>query len=211
MFKGLIGKKIGMTQIFDESGAAIPVTVIEAGPCFVTQVRTPEHDGYAAVQLGFEEVHQKKLTGGELGHLKRDNLNMPPLRILREFRTKEAGVKAGEKVDVTSFAVGEHVDVIGTSKGKGFQGGVKRYHFLGGPRTHGASDRERAPGSRSSTTTPGRVYKGARGPGHMGNDRVTSQNLKVVMVDSDRNLIGVRGAVPGPRGGLVIINEARKQ
>jgi large subunit ribosomal protein L3 len=211
MFKGLIGKKIGMTQIFDESGAAVPVTVIEAGPCFVTQVRTPEHDGYAAVQLGFEEVHQKKLTGGELGHFKRENLNMPPLRFLREFRTKEAGVKTGEKVTVTLFTVGEHVDVIGTSKGKGFQGGVKRYHFLGGPRTHGASDRERAPGSRSSTTTPGRVYKGSRGPGHMGDDRVTSQNLKVVMVDSDRNLIGVRGAVPGPRGGLVIINEARKQ
>jgi len=211
MFKGLIGKKIGMTQIFDESGAAIPVTVIEAGPCFVTQVRSPEHDGYAAVQLGFEEVHQKKLAGGELGHLKRNNLNMPPLRFLREFRTKEIGVKEGEKVTVTLFSVGEHVDVIGTSKGKGFQGGVKRYHFLGGPRTHGASDRERAPGSRSSTTTPGRVYKGARGPGHMGDDRVTSQNLKVVMVDSDRNLLGVRGAVPGPRGGLVIINEARKQ
>jgi large subunit ribosomal protein L3 len=121
------------------------------------------------------------------------------------------GVKEGEKVSVTLFKVGEHVDVIGTSKGKGFQGGVKRYHFRGGPRTHGASDRERAPGSRGSTTTPGRVYKGARGPGHMGDDRVTSQNLKVVMVDSDRNLIGVRGAVPGPRGGLVIINEARKQ
>jgi len=133
------------------------------------------------------------------------------LRFLREFRTKEPGVKEGEKVTVTLFTVGEHVDVIGTSKGKGFQGGVKRYHFLGGPRTHGASDRERAPGSRGQTTTPGRVYKGARGPGHMGDDRVTSQNLKVVMVDSDRNLIGVRGAVPGPRGGLVIINEARKQ
>jgi large subunit ribosomal protein L3 len=211
MFKGLIGKKIGMTQIFDESGAAVPVTVIEAGPCFVTQLRTSEHDGYAAVQLGFEEVHQKKLTGGELGHLKRNGLNLPPLRFLREFRTKEPGVKEGEKVTVTLFTVGEHVDVIGTSKGKGFQGGVKRYHFLGGPRTHGASDRERAPGSRGQTTTPGRVYKGARGPGHMGDDRVTSQNLKVVMVDSDRNLIGVRGAVPGPRGGLVIINEARKQ
>ncbi len=211
MFKGLIGKKIGMTQIFDESGAAVPVTVIEAGPCFVTQLRTAEHDGYAAVQLGFEEVHQKKLTGGELGHLKRNSLNLPPLRFLREFRTKETSLKEGEKVTVTLFTVGEHVDVIGTSKGKGFQGGVKRYHFLGGPRTHGASDRERAPGSRGQTTTPGRVYKGARGPGHMGDDRVTSQNLKVVMVDSDRNLIGVRGAVPGPRGGLVIINEARKQ
>jgi len=209
MFKGLIGKKIGMTQIFDENGAAIPVTVIEAGPCFVTQVRTAASDGYASVQLGFDEVKPKRLTNGEKGHLKRNNL--PPLRFLREFRAKEPGVNEGEKVTVSLFTVGERVDVIGTSKGKGFQGGVKRYHFKGGPRTHGASDRERAPGSRGSTTTPGRVYKGARGPGHMGDDRVTAQNLRVVMVDSDRNLIGVRGAIPGARGGLVVIREARKQ
>ena len=209
MFKGLIGKKIGMTQIFDENGAAIPVTVIEAGPCFVTQVRTAASDGYASVQLGFDEVKPKRLTNGENGHLKRNNL--PPLRFLREFRAKEPGVNEGEKVTVSLFTVGERVDVIGTSKGKGFQGGVKRYHFKGGPRTHGASDRERAPGSRGSTTTPGRVYKGARGPGHMGDDRVTAQNLKVVMVDSDRNLIGVRGAIPGARNGLVVIRGARKQ
>jgi len=209
MFKGLIGKKIGMTQIFDESGTAIPVTVIEAGPCFVTQIRTAASDGYASVQLGFDEVKPKRLTNGEKGHLKRNNL--PPLRFLREFRAKEPGVNEGEKVTVSLFTVGERVDIIGTSKGKGFQGGVKRYHFRGGPRTHGASDRERAPGSRGSTTTPGRVYKGARGPGHMGDDRVTAQNLKVVMVDSDRNLIGVRGAIPGARNGLVVIKEARKQ
>jgi large subunit ribosomal protein L3 len=161
------------------------------------------------VQLGFEEVKPKRLTGGELGHLKR--FNLPPLRFLREFRAKDPQVKEGETVTVNLFAVGEKVDVVGVSKGKGFAGGVKRYHFRGGPRTHGASDRERAPGSRSSTTTPGRVYKGARGPGHMGDDRVTSQSLKVVLVDNDRNLIGVRGAVPGPKGGLVLINEARKQ
>jgi len=209
MFKGLIGKKIGMTQIFDENGAAIPVTVIEAGPCFVTQVRTTASDGYASVQLGFDEVKPKRLTNGEKGHLKRNNL--PPLRFLREFRAKEPGVNEGEKVTVSLFTVGERVDVIGTSKGKGFQGGVKRYHFRGGPRTHGASDRERAPGSRGSTTTPGRVYKGARGPGHMGDDRVTAQNLKVVLVDTERNLIGVRGAVPGARNGLVVIRETRKQ
>jgi large subunit ribosomal protein L3 len=209
MFKGLIGKKVGMTQIFDVDGAAVPITLIEAGPCFVTQVRTPEHDGYAAVQLGYEEVKPKRLTGGELGHLKKYNL--PPLRFLREFRAKDPQVKEGETVTVNLFTVGEKVDIIGVSKGKGFAGGVKRYHFHGGPRTHGASDRERAPGSRSSTTTPGRVYKGARGPGHMGDDRVTSQSLKVVIVDNDRNLIGVRGAVPGPKGGLVLINEARKQ
>ncbi|BAJ63038.1 MULTISPECIES: 50S ribosomal protein L3 [Anaerolinea] len=209
MLKGLIGKKIGMTQIFDENGVAIPVTVIEAGPCYVTQVRTPENDGYSAVQLGFEEVKPKRLTGGELGHLKRNNL--PPLRFLREFRVKNPEVKEGDKVTVECFAVGERVDVVGTSKGKGFQGGVKRYHFRGGPKTHGQSDRHRAPGSRSSGTTPGRVYKGSRGPGHMGNDRVTAQGLKVVLVDTERNLIGVKGSVPGAKGGLVVIKEARKQ
>jgi large subunit ribosomal protein L3 len=209
MFKGLIGKKVGMTQIFDVGGVAIPITLIEAGPCFVTQVRLPETDGYSAVQLGFDEVKPKRLTGGELGHLKKNNL--PPLRFLREFRAKDPQVKEGETVTVTLFTVGERVDVIGVSKGKGFAGGVKRYHFRGGPRTHGASDRERAPGSRSSTTTPGRVYKGSRGPGHMGDDRVTAQSLKVVLVDAERNLIGVRGAIPGAKNGLVLINEARKQ
>ncbi len=176
MLKGLIGKKIGMTQIFDENGAAVPVTIIEAGPCFVTQVRTPEKDGYSAVQLGFDEVKPKRLTGGELGHLKKSNI--PPLRFIREFAVKDPQVTVGDQVKVDLFATGDPVDVIGTSKGKGFQGAVKRYHFRGGPATHGQSDRERAPGSRGSGTTPGRVYKGARGPGHMGNDRVTAQNLE---------------------------------
>lgn len=197
-----------MTQIFDESGLAIPVTVIEAGPCYVTQVRLPEKDGYSAVQMGFGETKPKRLTGGQLGHLKRNNL--PPLKFLREFRVKDPEVKEGDPVTVAVFVVGEKVDVVGTSKGKGFQGAVKRYHFSGGPRTHGQSDRERAPGSRSSGTTPGRVYKGARGPGHMGDDRVTSSSLKVVLVDAERNLIGVRGSVPGARGSLVLIQEARK-
>ena len=209
MFKGLIGKKIGMTQIFDEEGAAVPVTLIEAGPCFVTQVKTAEKDGYLAVQLGFEEIKPKRLTGGELGHLKKSNL--PPLRFLREFNSKNHELKEGDVVKVDIFGVGEKVDVVGTSKGRGFQGGVKRYHFRGGPKTHGQSDRERAPGSRGSGTTPGRVYKGSRGPGHMGDDRVTSQNLKIAVVDVERNLLGVRGAVPGPRGGLVLIKEGRKQ
>ena len=209
MLKGLIGKKVGMTQIFDDAGAAIPVTLIEAGPCYVTQVRTDETDGYSAVQLGFEEVKPKRLTGGQLGHLKRNNL--PPLRFLREFLDKETELTEGEKLDVSLFTVGDLVDVIGTSKGKGFQGGVKRYHFRGGPKTHGQSDRNRAPGSRGSGTTPGRVYKGARGPGHMGNRRVTTQNLRVVLVDAERNLLGVRGAVPGAKGGVLLINEARKQ
>ncbi|MGE5224655.1 MAG: 50S ribosomal protein L3 [Omnitrophica WOR_2 bacterium] len=209
MLKGLIGKKVGMTQIFDDAGIAIPVTLIEAGPCFVTQIRLPEHDGYSAVQLGFGETKPKRLTGGQLGHLKRNNLS--PLRFLREFRVKDPDVKEGDQLTVTVFQIGELVDVIGNSKGKGFQGGVKRHGFAGGPKTHGQSDRWRAPGSRSSTTTPGRVYKGSRGPGHMGSERVTSQNLKIVLVDPDRNLLGVRGAVPGARGSLVVINGARKQ
>lgn len=210
MIKGLLGKKVGMTQIFDESGVAIPVTLIEAGPCYVTQIRTVENDGYAAVQLGFEEIKPKRLTGGELGHLKRNNL--PPLRFLREFREKQPEVTEGDKVTVDQvFAPGELVDVTGISKGKGFAGAVKRYHFGGGKKTHGQSDRWRAPGARSSGTTPGRVFKGSRGPGHMGNERVTVQNLKVVFVDAERNLLGVRGAVPGPKGGLLMIKGARKQ
>jgi len=209
MLKGLIGKKIGMTQIFVE-GRALPVTLIEAGPCYVTQVRLPGKDGYSAVQLGFEEVRPKILTGGQLGHLKRNTL--PPLRFLREFRVKDPQVSEGDPVKVSQvFSTGEFVDIVSTSKGRGFQGGVRRYHFKGANKTHGTSDRERAPGSRGSTTTPGRVYKGARGPGHMGNRRVTAQNLKIVLLDEERNLIGVNGAVPGPKGSVVEIKETRKQ
>lgn len=210
MLKGLIGKKVGMTQIFDENGIAVPVTLIEAGPCYVTQVRIPDRDGYSAVQMGFGEVKQKRLSGGQLGHLKRNDL--PPLRFLREFREKDPGLNEGDKVTVDgAFEVGDVVDVIGTSKGKGFAGAVKRYHFGGGSKTHGQSDRQRAPGSRGSGTTPGRVNKGARGPGHMGNERVTVSNLRVVLVDPERNLLGIRGAVPGSRGGIVQIKGARKQ
>jgi len=209
MLKGLIGKKIGMTQIFDEQGVAFPVTIIEAGPCYVTQVRMPGSEGYSAVQLGFGEVHPKRLSGGELGHLQvKEN---PPLRFLREFRTKNEEVNIGDKVTVDTFAVGERVDVVGTSKGKGFAGVVKRHHFKGQPKTHGASDRTRAPGSSGSTTTPGRVFKGKRRSGHMGNERVTVQGLKIVLVDAERNLLGLNGAVPGPKGGTVMIKEARKQ
>ena len=210
MLKGLIGKKIGMTQIFDEHGVAYPVTIIEAGPCYVTQVRTTEKEGYSAVQLGFGEVHPKKITQGELGHLKAKEL--PPMRFLREFRAKDHGLNVGDKVTVdAAFVLGDHVDVIGVSKGKGFAGAVKRHHFHGMNATHGTSDRNRAPGSRSSGTTPGRVYKGSRGAGHMGVDRVTTQNLKVVLLDAERNLIGINGSVPGPKGGLILIKESRKQ
>ncbi len=210
MMKGLIGKKIGMTQIFDENGLAVPVTLIEAGPCYVTQIRNPEKDGYNAVQLGFEEVKPKRLTGGQLGHLK--NNELPPLRFLREFRVKDPQVNEGDKLAVGDvFAVGEQVDVVGTSKGKGFQGVVKRYGFRGGPKTHGQSDRQRAPGSVGAGTSPGHVFKGKRMPGHMGFERVTIHNLRVEYVDADRNLLGVRGAIPGAKGGVVMIKEARKQ
>ncbi len=210
MLKGLIGKKIGMTQIFDEKGVAYTVTLIEAGPCFVTQVRMPEKEGYSAVQLGFGELNPKRLTGGELGHLKANEI--PPMRFLREFRAKDHGLKIGDKITVAdAFAAGERVDVIGVSKGKGFAGAVKRYHFHGMNATHGTSDRNRAPGSRGSGTTPGRVLKGARGAGHMGVDKITTQNIKVVMVDAERNLLAINGAVPGAKGSLVMIKEARKQ
>ena len=207
--KGLIGKKVGMTQIFDENGAALPVTLIEAGPCYVTQIRNSQHDGYSAVQLGFEEVDPRKLTGGQLGHLQRTDA--PPLRYLREFRVKSPEVDEGDTLKVDIFKIGDRVDVVGTSKGKGFQGGMKRHGFGGGPITHGQSDRQRSPGSIGATSTPGRVFKGTRMAGHMGSRRVTSENIEVELVDPERNLIGVRGSVPGPKGGLVFIKEARKQ
>ncbi len=223
--KGILGKKVGMTQIFTERGEVIPVTVIEAGPCYVTQVKTQEVDGYSAVQLGFDPVPNKKLTRGELGHqglLKVDKehprrrlLETPirrALRALREFRVKPEDAPAeGEKITVDVFAVGERVDIVGKSKGRGFAGSIKRHHFNRQPKTHGQSDRERATGSIGSTTTPGRVFKGTRMPGRMGGSRVTAQNLEVVLVDVERNLLAVRGAVPGPRNGLVMIKQARKQ
>jgi len=209
MMKGLIGKKIGMTQIFDESGLAIPITLLEAGPCYVTQIRQPERDGYNAIQLGFEEAKPKRLSGGQIGHLKTNEL--PPLKYLREFRVKESELSEGDKLEVGEvFSVGDQVDIVGTSKGKGFQGAVKRHGFRGGPKTHGQSDRQRATGSVGAGTTPGHVFKGKRMPGHMGSERVTIQNLRVEYIDPDRNLLGVRGAVPGPKGGVVMIKEARK-
>jgi len=206
--KGLIGKKVGMTQIFDENGAALPVTLIEAGPCYVTFIRLTGRDGYSAVQLGFGEAPQRKLTGGQLGHLKKSGA--PSLRYLREFRVKETELKEGDTLTVEVFQIGDRVDVIGTTKGKGFAGGVKRHGFGGGPVTHGQSDRTRAPGSIGATTTPGRVFKGTRMAGHMGSQKVTSQNISVEFVDAEKNLIGVSGSVPGAKGGLVFIQEARK-
>jgi len=209
--KGMIGKKVGMTQVFDEQGNVIPVTVIEAGPCYVTQIRSDEHDGYTAVQLGFGETKPARLTKGQLGHLQKNDL--PALKHLREFRVKDAAavnVEEGAEIKVDVFATGELVDVIGTSKGRGFAGTIKRHHFNRGPKTHGQSDRERAPGSIGMCATPARTLKGQRMAGRMGNDRVTMQNLEVVVVDPDKNLLAVKGSIPGAKGGIVIIRPARK-
>jgi len=209
--KGIIGKKVGMTQLFDEKGAVVPVTVIEAGPCYVTQVKTVENDGYNAVQLGFEEVAERKLTKGQKGHL--EKAGTPTVRRLREMRSDDGDTQynLGDVIKADIFEDGEIVDVIGISKGKGFAGAVKRHHFAGGPKTHGQSDRHRAPGSRGAGTTPGHTYPGLRGPGHMGDEQVTVQNLKIALVDAERNLIAIRGAVPGPRGGLVLVRASIKK
>jgi large subunit ribosomal protein L3 len=209
VIEGLLGRKVGMTQVFSSDGRVVPVTVIEAGPCYVTQIRTVENDGYQAVQLGFGETKPKRLGKPEQGHLNR--AKVPSLRHLREVRANDlSDVALGQRVDASVFRVGELVDVVGTSKGKGFAGVVKRHHFRGGPRTHGQSDRERAPGSSGSTTTPGRVLKGTKKAGQMGNARVTVQSLEVVESDGERNLLLLRGAVPGARNGLLLIRRARK-
>jgi large subunit ribosomal protein L3 len=209
--KSIIGKKVGMTQIFDEKGEVVPVTVIEAGPCYVAQIKTEEHDGYSAVQMGFEEVKPKRLTNPQIKHLQKSSL--PALRHLREFRTDGddlTGLEQGQKITVDIFEAGEKVDVVGESKGRGFAGVVKRHHFSGGPKTHGQSDRHRTPGSIGACTTPGRVFAGKRMAGRMGGERTTVQNLQVVMVDPERNLLLVRGPVPGGKNGLLLIQQARK-
>ena len=207
--RGILGKKVGMTQLFDERGNSMPVTIIEAGPCYVTQVKTVDSDGYNAVQIGFDEVPERKLTKGQLGHLKQ--AGTPKLRRLREMRYVEApALSLGDVIKSDIFKEGELVDVVGTSKGRGFAGAVKRHGFAGGPKTHGQSDRHRTPGSRGAGTTPGHTMPGMRGPGHMGNERVTVLNLRVALVDPERNLLAVRGAIPGPRGSLVLVREAVK-
>lgn len=204
--KGILGKKVGMTQVFDETGEVIPVTVIEAGPCYVTQIKSTKVDGYEAIQLGFGEA--KRVNKPQRGHLPK---GVPDLRYLREVRVDDiSGYEVGQKLDAAIFAVGDLVDVTGVSKGKGFAGGMKRHGFRGGPATHGQSDRARAPGSIGSTSTPGRVWKGMRMAGHMGDHRTTVQNLEVVLVDPERNLLAVKGAVPGAKGRLVAVRSAVK-
>lgn len=206
MIQGLIGRKLGMTQIFDEAGVVHPVTVIQCGPNVVTQIKTTETDGYNAVQLGFGV--DKRLNRPEQGHLKKSGYL---LRTLREVKADDvAEYEVGRALNVDVFNVGELVDVTGTSKGRGFQGGMKRHGFSGAQKTHGQSDRWRAPGSIGSSATPGRVFKGKRMAGQTGFDRVTVQNLKVLRVDLDRNVILVEGSVPGPTNGIVIVKRAVK-
>jgi large subunit ribosomal protein L3 len=262
MLSGLLGRKVGMTQVFGPNGAVIPVTVIEAGPCIVTQIKTTARDGYDAVQVGFEQKRLKKALRPELGHLghslpllkgqrkrlqeyqqdqrnkksgeegenepkkdkqiekllkvsqnrqRRPGPELGPFRVLREVGIQAGtgldGIELGSKIDASLFRVGESVDIVGTSKGKGFQGGVKRWGFSGGPKTHGQSDRLRAPGSIGSGTTPGRVLKGTHMAGRMGNDRVTAKKLQVIQADPERNLIVVKGSVPGANGGLLMIKK----
>jgi len=273
MLSGLLGRKVGMTQVFGPDGTVIPVTVIEAGPCVVTQIKTAAHDGYEAVQIGFEQAKLKSTPRAQLGHLghslpllkaqrkrlqtyqqeqrtkskaeasaseegsasesasadkekdkqitkllkvqanrqRRPGPELGPFKVLREVGL-QAGVtpetlELGKQFDASLFAVGETVDIVGTSKGKGFQGGVKRHGFRGGPKTHGQSDRTRAPGSIGSGTTPGRVLKGTRMAGHMGNERVTMKKLQVIQADPERNLLLVKGSVPGANGGLLMIKK----
>jgi large subunit ribosomal protein L3 len=205
MVNGLIGRKVGMTQVFTPAGVAVPVTVVEVEANHVTQIRTQERDGYEAIQLGYGEA--KRLNKPESGHLRRS----AKLRHLREVRATEAeALEVGQTLDVGLFAKGELVDVVGVSKGKGFAGVVKRHHFAGGPKTHGQSDRHRAPGSVGASSTPGRVFKGLRMAGHLGNRRTTVQNLEVVDVDAQRNVMLIKGAIPGARNGIVLVRKAVK-
>lgn len=195
-----------MGHLYQEDGTVVAVTVIEAGPCVVTQIKTLDNDNYQAVQVGFGNA--KRLNSPAKGHLK----GLGDFRFLKEFRVDSVeDYSQGQRFDVSIFQPGDYVDVVGVSKGKGFAGGVKRHHFSGGPKTHGQSDRHRAPGSIGATTTPGRVLKGLRMAGHMGTERVTVQNLKVVQSDAQKNVVLIKGAVPGPRNGLVVVRKAKKK
>ena len=207
--KAIIGKKVGMSQIFDENGKVIPVTVIEAGPCVVVQKKTAEKDGYAAVQLGFEDVPERKLTKPELGHLTK--AGVAPKKYLREFDLENAAeLNVGDVIKADTFKEGDFVDVTGTSKGHGYQGVIKRWGAQRTPTSHGGGPVHRHAGSMGSTTDPSRIFKGKIGAGQMGVDTVTIQNLDVVRVDPELNLIAVRGAIPGPKGGIVFIRNTVK-
>lgn len=207
MSMGILGRKVGMTQVFDAEGRAVPVTVVEAGPCRVVEVRTVEKNGYSAVQLGFGEVNPRKLNKPMKGYFAKNGVE--PTRWLREFRVQQDhGYEKGQEVKVDLFAEGEVVDVIGVSKGKGYAGVMKRFNFGGGPASHGSSKFHRQPGSSGANSYPGHIFKGKTMPGRMGGERVTVKNLRVFAVDVDNNLILLRGAIPGAKDGLVLIRKA---
>ena len=210
MQKGIIGKKIGMTQIFDEKGNVVPVTVIEAGPCVVVQKKTVENDGYAAVQVGFGDISNKAVTKPLKGHF--DKAEVAPKRTLREFRFDSCdALNVGDIIKADTFDAGERVDVVGTSKGKGYAGAIKRWNFQRLKESHGTGPVARHAGSLGACSSPSRVYKGTKGAGHLGAERVTVQNLDVVKVDAENNLIAVRGAIPGARGGIVVLSDSVKK
>ena len=208
MEKCIIGKKIGMTQLFDENGTIIPVTVVEAGPCVVVQRKTAENDGYDAVQIGFGAISDKKLTKALKGHFAK--ADVAAKRVLREFRLRDITLAVGDIIKADTFAPGDRVDVCGTSKGKGYAGTIKRWHNHSLKDTHGSGPVHRHAGSNGACSSPSRVFKGKRLPGHMGFQRVTVQNLDVVRVDAENNLIAIRGAVPGPKNGIVYITDSVK-
>ncbi|MEG0877492.1 MAG: 50S ribosomal protein L3 [Oscillospiraceae bacterium] len=209
MKKGIIGKKVGMTQIFDENGKVVPVTVVEAGPCTVVQKKTIESDGYVAVQLGYGDVSSKKVSKPAKGHF--DKADVAPKKTLREFRLVSIdGMNIGDILKADVFAVGEHIDVVGTSKGKGYAGSIKRWNNSRLRETHGTGPVARHAGSMGSCSSPSRVFKGKKLPGHMGAERVTIQNLTVAKVDAENNLIAIKGAIPGPRGSVVCITDSVK-
>ncbi|MCI8908881.1 MAG: 50S ribosomal protein L3 [Angelakisella sp.] len=208
MEKCIIGKKIGMTQLFDENGNIVPVTVVEAGPCVVVQRKTTENDGYEAVQIGFGAVSDKRLTKALRGHFAK--ADVAAKRVLREFRLGEITLAVGDIIKADTFAPGDKVDVCGTSKGKGYAGTIKRWHNHRLKETHGSGPVHRHAGSNGACSSPSRVFKGKRLPGHMGSERVTVQNLDIVKVDAENNLIAIRGAVPGPKNGIVYITDSVK-
>ena len=208
MKKAIIGKKVGMTQIFDESGKVIPVTVVEAGPCVVTQVKTVEKDGYNAVQMGYQDVKESKLTQPEAGHLKKADVALK--KYLKEFRLEDSTLSVGDEVKADVFEAGDKVDVTGISKGHGYQGVIKRHNARRTPMTHGGGPVHRHAGSMNSCSTPSRIFKGKIGAGQMGEEQVTVQNLDVVQVDPELNMIVIRGAIPGPKGGLVYLKNTVK-
>ena len=209
MQKGIIGKKLGMTQLFDENGKVVPVTIIEAGPCVVVQKKTVESDGYQAVQLGYGDVSVKKVSRPAKGHF--DKADVAPKKTLREFRLDDiSGLSVGDIVKADTFAVGDHIDVVGTSKGKGYAGTIKRFNGHRLRESHGTGPVARHAGSNGSTSTPSRVFKGKKLPGHLGAERVTIQNLTVVKIDAENNLIAIKGAVPGAKGSVVAIHDSVK-